>query len=89
MVATVGFGGGGWDSGSSGDVIFKAQMAVGDPAQYPGYAGTVASVDTRDFWREVDESPTNQDYHYTRNAETDMLVGDALGRGMVELLEGK
>lgn len=68
--------------------ILKAQMAVGDSTKHPEYAGTVASVDTRDFWREVDESPTNQDYHYNRNAETYMLVGDALGRAMVKLLGG-
>jgi alpha-galactosidase len=69
--------------------ILKAQMAVGNAKQHPEYAGTVASVDTRDFWREVDESPTNQDYHYNRNAETYMLIGDALGRAMVGLLGGK
>ncbi|UCG48398.1 MAG: hypothetical protein JSU94_01225, partial [Phycisphaerales bacterium] len=50
---------------------------------------TVASVDTRDFWREVDESPMSQDYHYNRNAETYLLVGDALGRAMVRLLGGQ
>ena len=61
-------------------------MAVGDPKKHPEFAGTVASVDTRDSWREVDESPANQDYHYNRNAETYMLIGDALGRAMVGLL---
>jgi hypothetical protein len=30
---------------------------------------------------------TDQGYHYNRNAETYLLVGDALGRAMVELLE--
>ncbi len=69
--------------------ILKAQLAVGDPKQHPEYAGTVASVDTRDFWREVDESPKGEDYHYNRNAETYMLIGDALGRAMVGLLGGK
>jgi alpha-galactosidase len=69
--------------------ILKAQMAVGDAKQHPEYAGTVASVDTRDFWREVDESPKGEDYHYNRNAETYMLIGDALGRAMVGLLGGK
>jgi len=68
--------------------IADAQLAVGDPKKHPEFAGTVASVDTRDFWREIDESPTNQDYHYNRNAETYMLVGDALGRAMVGLLGG-
>ena len=69
--------------------ILKAQMAVGDAKQHPEYAGTVASVDTRDFWREVDESPKGEDYHYNRNAESYMLIGDALGRAMVELQGGK
>jgi hypothetical protein len=46
-------------------------------------------VDTRGFWREVDESPANQDYHYNRNAETYMLVGDSAGRAMVGLLGGQ
>ena len=31
--------------------IHKAQMAVGDKIKYPNYAGNVASVDTRDFWK--------------------------------------
>jgi hypothetical protein len=87
VVATVGFGG--HNMQDKFLRILQAQLAVGDPEQHPEYAGTVASVDTRDFWREVDESPTNQDYHYNRNAETYMLIGDALGREMVGLLGGK
>jgi alpha-galactosidase len=87
VVATVGFGG--HNMQEKFLRILKAQLAVGDAKQHPEYAGTVASVDTRDFWREVDESPTNQDYHYNRNAETYMLIGDALGREMVRLLGGK
>ncbi len=69
--------------------IWQAQMAVGDPEQHPEFAGNVASVDTRDFWREVDESPRGQDYHYNRNAETYMLVGEAMGRAMVRLQGGQ
>ena len=86
VVATVGFGGHRMQEKFLR--ILKAQLAVGDPKQHPEYAGTVASVDTRNFWREVDESPTNQDYHYNRNAETYMLIGDALGRAMVGLHGG-
>jgi hypothetical protein len=86
VVATVGFGG--HNMSDKFVRILKAQMAVGDAKQHPEYAGTVASIDTRDFWREVDESPTNQDYHYNRNAETYMLIGDAIGRAMVGLLGG-
>jgi alpha-galactosidase len=69
--------------------ILEAQMAVSDPAKHPDFAGNVLTVDTRDFWRSVEQSPANQGYHYNRNAETYMLVGDALGRGLVELLERK
>ncbi len=87
VIATVGFGG--HNMSEKFLPILKAQMAVGDPKKHPEYAGNVASVDTRDFWREVDESPMSQDYHYNRNAETYMLVGDALGRAMVGLLGGK
>jgi hypothetical protein len=87
VVATVGFGG--HNMADKFLRILEAQMAVGDTKKHPEFAGTVASVDTRDFWREVDESPRSQDYHYNRNAETYMLVGDALGRAMVGLLGGK
>ncbi len=87
VVATVGFGG--HNMQDKFLRILKAQMAVGDAKQHPEYAGNVASVDIRDFWREVDESPMGEDYHYNRNAETYMLIGDATGRAMVELLGGK
>ena len=87
VIATVGFGG--HRMSENFLPILNAQLAVGDPKKHPEFSGTVASVDTRDFWREIDESPTNQDYHYNRNAETYLLVGDALGRAMVGLLGGK
>jgi alpha-galactosidase len=86
VVATIGFGG--HKMAEKFLRIHGAQMAVGNPKKHPEFSGTVASVDIRDFWREVGESPTNQDYHYNRNAETYMLVGDALGRAMVNLLGG-
>ena len=88
VVATVGFNGyrlgeGPWKG------VWEAQMAVGDPKQHPEFAGTVASVDTRDFWREVEESPRGQDYHYNRNPETYLLVGETMGRAMVRLEGGE
>ncbi len=84
VIATVGFGG--HNMSDEYLRILHAQMAVGDPKKHPEFAGTVASVDTRDFWREADDSPMEQGYHYNRNAATYMLVGDALGRAMVRLL---
>jgi hypothetical protein len=88
VVATVGFHGYRINTGSWKGV-WEAQMAVGDPKQHPAFAGNVASVDTRDFWREVEESPRSQDYHYHRNAETYLLVGEAMGRAMVRLMGGE
>jgi hypothetical protein len=69
--------------------VWEAQMAVGDPKQHPEFAGTVATIDTRDFWREVDESPRGQDYHYNRNPETYLLTGEAMGRAMVRMQGGE
>ncbi len=86
VVATVGFGG--HNMSDKFLRILDAQMAVGDPKKHPEFAGGVRSVDIRDFWRQVDESPVSQDYHYNRNAETYLLVGDAIGRAMVDLMEG-
>ena len=88
VVATVGFHGyqvntGNWKG------VWEAQMAVGDAKQHADFSGSVASVDTRDFWREVEDSPTSQDYHYNRNAETYLLVGEAMGRAMVRLEGGE
>lgn len=87
VVATVGFSGLDMDPGHF--MTWEAQMAVGDPKQHPEFAGNVATVDTRPFWRSRGESPTNTGYHYNHNAETYILTGDALGRAMVGLLGGK
>jgi alpha-galactosidase len=66
-------------------LIAQAQLNVSDPKRHPELAGTVKTVDTRPFWRDSSISPKNQGYHYNHNAETYMLVGDALGRAMVGL----
>jgi len=42
-------------------------------------------VDTRPFYRPAEVSPRNESFHYHGNAETYMLVGEAMGRAMVEL----
>ena len=87
VIATVGF-----DGHAMSETFLKilnAQMAVADPQKHPGFSGNVATVDTRGFWREIDESPANQSHHYHRNAETYLRVGDALGRAMVGLLGGE
>jgi hypothetical protein len=85
VVATIGFDG--WELGGAGLTVANAQLAVGDPKKHPEFVGNVKSVETRDFWRKAEESPTNQGFHYNQNAETYYLVGDAMGAAMVKLLE--
>jgi hypothetical protein len=86
VVATCGFNGGvGWEPGSSADTIFKAQMNVSDPAKHPDFAGNVKSVDTLSFYRAPEVSPRNQSFHYHGNAETYMLVGEGMGKAMLEM----
>ena len=88
MIATIGFDG--WKMSGNQLTIAKAQLAVsGENKKYPEFTGNVLTVETRDFWKEVELSPRNQGFHYNGNAETYMMVGDAMGRGMLKLLRGK
>jgi alpha-galactosidase len=85
VIGTIGFGG--WKMAGPHLTVGNAQLAVsGDKGKYPEFAGNVLTVETRDFWIDESLSPRNQGHHYNRNAETYMLVGDALGRGMCQLL---
>jgi len=63
--------------------IIEAQHGV---ARQKEFEETVASVETRDFFRPPEESPSRQGYHWNSNAETYFLIGDSMGRAMIELL---
>ena len=85
VLATIGFGG--WKLAEPGLTVANAQLAISDPKKHPEFAGSVKTVESRDFWREADVSPNGkQGYHYNRNAGTYMEVGNALGWAMAELL---
>ena len=62
--------------------LMKGQAAV---AARPEFQGNVAFVPTRSFWRPQDQSPTGQGYHWNTNAETYYLIGDAMGKAMLDL----
>jgi alpha-galactosidase len=64
--------------------LMEAQLAV---AQHPEFQGTVASVDTRPFYRPASESPSGQAYHWNSNAITYLDIGLASGEAMKELLD--
>jgi len=63
--------------------LMKAQAAV---AQYPEFKGNVAFVETKDFWRPKEVSPSGQAYHWNNSAETYFLIGNAMGEAMKKLL---
>jgi Carbohydrate esterase, sialic acid-specific acetylesterase len=62
--------------------LMKAQAAV---AGYPEFKDNVAFVGTRTFWRNKEQSPSGQGYHWNSNAETYYLIGDAMGKAMMKL----
>lgn len=69
---------GGWDA------LRKAQAAA---ATRPEFVGNVTFVPTHEFVRKPEESPNpGHGHHEFGNAETYFLVGDALGKGMLDLI---
>jgi hypothetical protein len=78
---------GGWGNPDPGHAkVAQAQLNVdGNAGNYPEFVGNVKTMEARGFWRDSSVSPNGVGYHYNLNAETYLLVGDALGRGMIEL----
>ncbi len=66
--------------------LIGAQAAV---AEYPEFKGNVAYVSTRSFWRTEEQSPSNQSYHWNNNGETYYLIGEGMGRSMIDLIMRK
>jgi len=87
VVAVTGFGGRGAEGEGQLKVI-AAQLAV--PLR-PEFKGTVATVETRDFWRPVEQfgSGGGGGIHWNGNGESYWLMGEAMGREMVNLLGAK
>jgi autotransporter-associated beta strand protein len=76
----------GWAATGGQLAIINAQLAVGNPALHPEFNGKVKTMECRGYWRTSTQSPVSEGYHYNRNSETYLLVGDAIARGMLELL---
>jgi len=90
VIANTGMGG--WDIPPQAsyktrvEKLMDDQLALADPEKHPEFAGTVAGVETRDFQRSQEESPSRQGYHWMRNWETFYLIGKSMGDAMVELV---
>ncbi|NIP27618.1 MAG: sialate O-acetylesterase [Phycisphaerae bacterium] len=69
--------------------LMTAQLALADPEKYPEFKGNVSGVETRDFQRAREESPSGQGYHWNRNWETFYLIGKGMGNAMVDLVSRK
>jgi hypothetical protein len=66
-------------------MIMAAQQAA---ASRPEFKDTVRYVETRGFYRAENVSPHKFRYHWNGNAETYYLIGDGMGKAMIELLGG-
>jgi Carbohydrate esterase, sialic acid-specific acetylesterase len=91
VVATTGFGGrelAGFTKAAQKEAIGKiiaAQMAL--PTR-PEFQGAAATVETRGFYRPQEPfGGNNQTIHWHANGESYWLMGEAMGREMVKLLE--
>ena len=63
------------------------RMAQRKAAERPEFKGSVLFVETHDFVKKPEDSPNpGHGHHEFGNAETYLLVGDALGKGMKTLL---
>ncbi len=62
--------------------LMRAQAAV---AKRKEFKGNVGFVGTKGFFRPREESPSGQSYHWNTNAETYFLIGDAMGKAMIQL----
>lgn len=77
-VATIAFGG--VKMKGNALKVAEAQLAVsGEKGKYPEFKGNVKSFDARPYWR-------GGGAHYGGNPETYFMVGDGLGRAMLDLL---
>jgi Carbohydrate esterase, sialic acid-specific acetylesterase len=71
--------------------IFDAQMAVGDPKQFPEFAGNVISLDTSSYVNppelcpEALPSPTT----FGGSAESYLKLGEQMANALLQLMEGK
>jgi len=67
--------------------VHDAQLAVGDTAKHPAFAGNVGTVDTLPFFFDANRSPRGREWDYRNNAESFLLIGEAAGNEMLRLLK--
>ncbi|MFT4546941.1 MAG: hypothetical protein ACI9MB_000886, partial [Verrucomicrobiales bacterium] len=81
VIADSGFGG----KSQSNDRRLKIRAAQAAPAKSREFKDNVICVQTENFFRPAEESPSNQGYHWNGNAETYYLIGESMAEAMKEL----
>lgn len=85
VIATIGIGGL-TETHPRALSLMNAQLAMKDFTKYPTFDGNVAVVETRGFWRDSLVSPSSQNYHWNRNAESYCLIGQSMAQEMKTLI---
>lgn len=74
------------ETGNAPNEEFRAAQAAG--CDRPEFRATVRFVPTRAFLRAAEDSPnTTHGHHWYGNAESYLLIGDAMGQAMIALLD--
>jgi autotransporter-associated beta strand protein len=69
--------------------VIAAQMAVANPAVHPQFAGTVATVETRDLDFGNALGASDEGYHWNWSATSYFGIGERMGLAMMNLLAGQ
>ena len=67
--------------------VHDAQMAVGDSAKHPAFNNNVAAIDTIPFYFLKENPPGAREWDYSNNAQSSLLIGEAMGREMLRLMK--
>ncbi|MFK7850870.1 MAG: sialate O-acetylesterase [Akkermansiaceae bacterium] len=65
--------------------LCETQLSIADHKKFPAFKGNVAAVETRDFDRPVEQSPSGFGYHWKHNGVSHWLVGEALAEAMLKM----
>jgi alpha-galactosidase len=82
VIADSGFGG----RNQKVDRRLDLRKAQKQAAVRPEFKGNVTCVETCDFFRSPEDSPSRHGFHWNCNAETYFLIGDAMAEAMVKLV---
>jgi len=74
------------DNDNRGLLLVAGQKAV---ALKPQFAGTVTTVDTKQYDFGTSASPSSEGYHWNWNSESYFNIGEQMGQAMVGLLSGQ